>query len=50
MVSFYKIPREKKKILIHKILSKINLCYSIIADRLFKFKKYENSNLLKKNS
>ena len=40
--------REKKKILIHKIKSTINLFYSGIADQLFKFKKHENSNLLEK--
>lgn len=40
--------RQKIKILIYKIKSRIRVFYSAIFDRLFKFKNYENKNLFEK--
>ena len=40
--------RQKKKILIYKIKSGIRVFYSAIFNLLFKFKNYENKNLLER--
>ena len=40
--------RQKKKILIYKIKSGIRVIYSAIFNLLFKFKNYENKNLLER--